>query len=194
MFAPMNSSNVDLEGASAPVAMAIRDASIADAAAIEAVHYASREAVYEKKVAQWPPPGLDRAGRVDRWRTWLADSTVHCVVAEREGEILGFCVTRPSPDEDQDSERVAEMPTLYVHPEAWHAGVGQALCAAGLERAASLGFEEVTLWALGINTRARAFYEAFGFVPDGARKVDVGTTEGLLADRYRIRLESCDPT
>lgn len=194
MFAPMNSTQPDLEGSSTSVAVAIRDASIEDAGAIEAVHYASREAVYGGKVEQWPPRGLDRAGRVERWRAWIADSTIECVVAERDGEIVGFVTLRPSPDEDQDSNRVAEMPTLYVRPDAWRSGVGRALCASGIERSVSLGFEELTLWVLEINTRARAFYEAFGFGPDGGRKVDAGTTEGLMADRYRIRVEECDST
>lgn len=167
--------------------MRIRDGEVADAEAVEAVHYASREAVYAGEVADWPPPGPDREGRIERWEEWLADPEIGCVVGEEDGEIVGFCTIRASQDEDA-SPRTAEMPTLYVHPAAWHRGHGQALCEAALRRARKQGFETLTLWVLEMNERARAFYKEFGFKPDGGTKVDEATIERLVAFRYRIDL------
>jgi RimJ/RimL family protein N-acetyltransferase len=183
----MNRERSETGAASASLAVRIRDADVADAEAIEAVHFASRKAVYEGLIAQWPPPGPDRSGRVARWRQWLADPSIECFVVETGGEVVGLCTVRPSPDEEGG---VAEMPTLYIRPDSWRRGYGRALCMLGMERAASLGFHTLTLWVMEINPRARAFYERLGFTPDGARKEDEGAREGLMADRYRIALES----
>jgi ribosomal protein S18 acetylase RimI-like enzyme len=169
--------------------VALRDAGPDDAEAIEFVHYAAREAVYGGKVVDWPPPGPDRPGRVERWRTWLSSPDVSCIVAERDGRILGFCTIRPSRDDDA-SESEVEMPTLYVHPDAWGRGLGRALCDACVARARDRGFRALTLWVLAMNERARRFYDAFGFEPDGTTKIDEGTTERLAAHRYRLSLES----
>lgn len=169
-------------------AITLRDGRGGDAKAIEAVHYASREAVYRGRVADWPPAGPDRTGRVERWREWLSDPDIVSVVGEVAGEIVGFCTVRSSDDDDADATIVAEMPTLYVHPDSWHRGYGRALCSEGLKRAAEHGFHVLMLWVLEMNTQARDFYSAFGFTLEEATKVDEGSIEGLVACRYRIEL------
>jgi GNAT superfamily N-acetyltransferase len=165
----------------------LREATVDDAEAIEAVHYAAREAVYDGLVSDWPPSGPDRAGRVARWRLWLASPDVHTIVAVDGDTITGFCTVRRSKDEDAEPD-VAEMPTLYVAPLHWRRGLGGALCRASAEWAAGVGFVELTLWVLEVNERAHAFYRAFGFEQDGGRKVDEGTKERLVAHRYRMTL------
>ena len=167
--------------------VSLREAEVADAEAVESVHYTSREAVYAGRTADWPPPGPDRAGRIARWREWLGDPAVSAVIAEVDGEIVGFCTIRPAVEDDSDPE-TAEMPTLYIRPDSWHRGIGRALCEAGLQRARDRGFRRLILWVLDMNGRARAFYETFGFEADGATKVDELTTERLVALRYRIDL------
>jgi ribosomal protein S18 acetylase RimI-like enzyme len=180
-------SSPSVEGGVPHPELRIRDGRVEDAPSIEAVHFDSREAVYAGKVVDWPPAGSDKAGRIERWRRWLSDPAIVCLVGEIGEEIVGFCTTRRSGDEDAGQD-VAEMPTLYIRPDAWHLGYGRALCRGGLERAAIAGFTTLTLWVLEINTRARAFYLAFGFTADEVTKVDVGSTEQLLARRYRIDL------
>ena len=88
----------------------------------------------------------------------------------------------------EKTDAIAEMPTLYVDPPEWRRGLGGLLCRAAMERSAQLGFRELTLWVVEINARARAFYDAFGFEPDGATQVDEDTTERLVAHRYRLTL------
>jgi ribosomal protein S18 acetylase RimI-like enzyme len=181
------------DGSSLTGHIELRDGAVTDAEAIEAVHYAAREAVYAGRTADWPPVGPDRPGRIDRWRTWLGDPEIHCIVGVDAGhvdggELVGFCTVRASKDTDVDPARIAEMPTLYVAPAFWQRGFGRELCTAAVGRARDLGFEDLTLWVLEINDRARRFYEAFGFVRDGKTKVDEMTTEGLVAQRYRVRL------
>ena len=171
-------------------AIETRAARVEDAAEIEAVHYSAREAVYEGRVADWPPAGPDRPGRVARWEQWLSDPDIDCIVAVDRDEILGFATIRASTDADADATKVAEMPTLYVHPDRWRSGCGRTLCAASLDRARERGFEELTLWVVEMNTQARDFYEAFGFVAEDVTEVDEGTTEKLVARRYRMALEA----
>lgn len=186
-LAAMRSERSEAGGSSEPGILRIREGRVADAEAVEAVHYAAREAVYAGKVADWPPPGPDREGRIERWKEWLADPEISCVVGDVDGEIVGFCTIRPSHDEDA-GPKTAEMPTLYVRPDDWHRGYGQGLCLAALRRARQRGFEVLTLWVLEMNERARAFYREFGFHPDGGTKVDELTVERLVAFRYRIDL------
>ncbi len=165
----------------------LRNAHVDDARAIEAVHWAAREAVYDGQVADWPPSGLDRDGRIERWTRWLSSEHLHCIVGEEDGRIVGFVTIRASRDEDAEPH-VAEMPTLYVDPAAWRRGLGAALCRAAVALASALDFLELTLWVVEVNTRAQRFYDAFGFVADGASQVDEDTTERLVARRYRLSL------
>ena len=175
------------EGAPAGAGFVLRDATVADAEAIEAVHWSARAAVYDGRVADWPPTGPDRRGRVERWKQWLGSPDVTCILAEDAGRVVGFVTVRASKDADADSN-VAEMPTLYVDPQQWRRGLGALLCRAAMDRALQLGFAVLTLWVVEINARARAFYDAFGFAPDGATQVDENTTERLVAHRYRLGL------
>lgn len=190
MLTTMNTRSAEPSRASSsPGEFVVRDAVADDASAIEAVHYASREAAYKDRTADWPPRGPDRSGRVARWMRWLADPEITCVVATEGKELAGFCTICPSRDEDADPAHVAEMPTLYVRPSSWSQGVGRMLCEVVVNRARRAGFTELTLWVLDINSRACAFYEEFGFEPDGASKIDEETTENLVAKRYRMHLD-----
>ena len=188
MLPPMSSELTGPGGAASPLdSIELRDGRETDAAAIEAVHFASREAVYRGRVFDWPPLGPDRAGRIALWRAWLSSPEIEAVVAVDAGVIVGFCTVRRSMDDDARKE-TAEMPTLYVHPDHWRRGVGQALCSAGLDRALAMGCDELTLWVLEMNEEARRFYSAFGFTEEPATKVDEGTRERLVARRYHIAL------
>jgi ribosomal protein S18 acetylase RimI-like enzyme len=164
----------------------IRDGVGSDAASVEAVHWASRNAAYSH-VRGWPPDRPNLAERIELWHQWLTDPAIVSLVAEVRGMILGVCTVRPSTDEDLDNSRVAEIPTLYVHPEFWHRGLGRSLCAAALERATAAGFESLALWSVESNTRADEFYREFGFVRD-VTKIMEWSFEPLVVRRYRIAL------
>jgi RimJ/RimL family protein N-acetyltransferase len=59
---------------------------------------------------------------------------------------------------------------------------------ATLEYLAAIACAKVTLWVLDSNARARRFYEAAGFRPDGAVKVDDSHGFVLRELRYRRQL------
>src|SRR5207244_1145094 len=54
----------------------------------------------------------------------------------------------------------------------WEKGIGRALLSASLDQVRKCKFDQITLWVLEGNQRARSFYESFGFIHDGAMKDD----------------------
>jgi ribosomal protein S18 acetylase RimI-like enzyme len=172
----------------ATLPLAVRDGAPADAEAVEAVHWAGMEAAYRSTVAGWPSIPRDLPRRIATWREWLSDPRVVSLVASVSDRIVGLCTVRATEDEGLDSATVAEMPTLYVHPDAWHRGYGRRLCDEGVARARERGFAMLTLWVVESNARARAFYTEFGFAEDGARKVVQESPATVEALRFRLDL------
>jgi ribosomal-protein-alanine N-acetyltransferase len=118
--------------------MTIRDATAVDLPAIAAIQSASPEA------AQWNP----------------ADYLAHrCRVAELDGSVAGFIVTRPTaPGEN-------EILNLAVAPAYRRRGVARALLEAELAASGA--------WRLEVresNAAARALYRTLGFRESGHRK------------------------
>jgi RimJ/RimL family protein N-acetyltransferase len=72
--------------------------------------------------------------------------------------------------------------------DAWGTGAGRALMTAALGRLTELGYQQATLWVLASNARARRFYAAAGFQPDGAVKDDDSRGFVLREIRYRKAL------
>ena len=87
----------------------IREASVADAAAIETAYFASREAAYGPYVSEWPPDGPGREERTTRRKLWLSDTGIHCLVAERRSEILGFATVHPASDSDVPPDETSKI-------------------------------------------------------------------------------------
>jgi GNAT superfamily N-acetyltransferase len=116
----------------------------------------------------------------------LADPAVTLLMAEEDGEALGYCTSGESRDPDA-SAAVGEVRTLFVAPAAWRRGAGSALMAAALDDLRERGYSEATVWSFADNERANRFYEGRGFERDGADR-----TEEEWADaqevRYRRRL------
>ena len=77
------------------------------------------------------------------------------------------------------------MCALYVDPPCWSRGVGRALLSAAERRLAVEGFDHGVLWVLVGNERAQRFYQAHGWAPDGARRMD--QVWGATVDEVRYR-------
>jgi ribosomal protein S18 acetylase RimI-like enzyme len=161
----------------------IRPAVPDDAEAIERARIRSWRVAYRHV---FPPDELDRLP-IDssRWRERLEHGwSEECLVYEDDRGVVGWITTGPSTDAS-----IGEVHGLYVDPDAWSAGAGRALIAAG-EAALARSYDEAVLWVLEENRRARHFYEAAGWTTDGLR----GTFErfGVSAAvvRYRKVLSS----
>jgi GNAT superfamily N-acetyltransferase len=132
----------------------------------------------------FPVEELDRGGfiRPELWRErlehpppgWLT------LVADEHGEVVGFASVGPSRDE----RGIGELYAIYVHPDWWGTGAGRALIERG-ETELRSHYAEAVLWVLEDNPRARSFYEAAGWSPDGAVKSD--ERWGVRAPEVRYR-------
>lgn len=73
----------------------------------------------------------------------------------------------------RELERSAEIVALHSIRESWGCGVGKAIMDKAMEDIFNNGFEKVYLWVFDQNKRARRFYEKYGFVSDGTRRISV---------------------
>jgi GNAT superfamily N-acetyltransferase len=123
--------------------MLLRRASASDATAIAAIHLAARREAM---------PYLPELHGEDDVRAWVSGGMLPDTVAwvaEIDGEVIGYMALR-----DEDLEH------LYVLPRCQGRGVGGVL----LGKAKELSPARLRLYAFQRNARARAFYEARGFV------------------------------
>jgi ribosomal protein S18 acetylase RimI-like enzyme len=106
------------------------------------------------------------------------------IVAEENGQIVGFVSVGPGNDPGTDGELYA----IYVHPDHWGAGFGRELISAGEDRLRELGHTHAILWVLEDNPRARRFYELAGWKADGtARPIEIFGVD-VPEVRYEKRL------
>jgi ribosomal protein S18 acetylase RimI-like enzyme len=138
----------------------IRPATPDDAEAVARVHVETWRAAYAHAL---PAEGLASLSVTQRAEMHRRSPPV---VAEVDGEIVGFVAVGPGTDPGTDGELYA----IYVLPDHWGSGVGRALMQAGEERLRELGHQHAILWVLEDNPRARRFYEAAGWTLDGTRR------------------------
>ena len=109
--------------------------------------------------------------RVERYRFDGDDPLTIVAVTDR---IRGFATISP---------QTGELGAFYVDPPSWGTGLGRALIieAEGrlAERHAVAG-----LWVLAGNVRARRFYEAGGWRPDGTERADRVFDVAVVEARY----------
>jgi ribosomal protein S18 acetylase RimI-like enzyme len=149
----------------------IRAARAADAEAITAVHIASMREAYRDLFAAEELAHIDPQERADRWRDLLTGGSSITLVGELDERLAGFVSFGPCRDEDLSPEAVGEVMAVYVDPDLWGLGFGEALMRAALARLRSDGSTEVVLWVIEENRRAIGFYERLGFKPDGSVRV-----------------------
>jgi ribosomal protein S18 acetylase RimI-like enzyme len=162
-----------------------------DAAAIAELHVRSWQWAYRGQIPDDYLDGLtaelpERTARRREYLT-LPRPDHRTWVAERAGHVVGFAHTGPSHDPDM-SEEVGFVYALYLDPVVIGTGVGRTLFDYAIEDLMVRGFPAATLWVLASNTRARHFYEAAGWQPDGATKTEDLRGFPLVEVRYRFSL------
>jgi GNAT superfamily N-acetyltransferase len=168
----------------------VRLGTAADAEAIAVVHVDSWRAAYRGIV---PDTILDRLSverRAAGWRDTIEPPGEECVwVVERDGRLIGFAATGPARDDDIAAGS-GEVAAIYLDPGAWSAGVGRQVFAAAVDDLRLRGFGPLVLWVLTANSRARRFYEAAGWQPDGtSRMLDF---DGTPIEEIRYVLDARD--
>lgn len=165
----------------------VRPASVEDVTAIASVRVAAWLAAYRDLL---PQPLLDRldvpseaANRRRAWDEQHADARVAELVAEVDGEVVGWAVAGPSRDDSHSGE--GELLALYVRLEAWGTGAGHRLLLAAQAHLRAHGFDRAYLWVLEGNERAASFYERHGWYEDGATQLD-RRGQYVLTERRRV--------
>jgi ribosomal protein S18 acetylase RimI-like enzyme len=142
--------------------MAIRPASLSEAAIIAQVHDVCWRAAYTAILPDSVVRSSTLIAREALWTDLLArPAGERCAfVAEVDGAIVG-CAWG-GPEESGDPHYRAELLGLYLLPEHQRRGLGRRLVAAVAEQFARQGESSLLLWALAENSPARRFYEALG--------------------------------
>ena len=91
-----------------------------------------------------------------------------CYYAEHNGAMIGRLFINKSRDEDKADS--GEIGAMYLLSEYWGKGYGREMMDFSLAELKRMGHDEVLLWVLEANNRARRFYEKCGFSFDGAKK------------------------
>jgi GNAT superfamily N-acetyltransferase len=163
--------------------MRVRKATGKDASGIARAQEHAWQSAYRHV---FPVEELDRGGfiRPGLWRERLEHPPPGWTtfVADEQDEVAGFVSVGPSRDE----RGVGELYAIYVHPDWWGTGAGRALIERG-ETELRSRYDAAALWVLEDNPRARSFYEAAGWSPDGATKSDERWGVRAPEVRYRKR-------
>jgi GNAT superfamily N-acetyltransferase len=149
----------------------IRPANPGDLDELVAVHLASFRGGNGPHLAAERMAELTPARDAEAWEPVLRDTPerARLVVLEDGGELRGVAGAGPARDDDLDRSSTGELSALYVHPDAWGRGYGDALHAAALGHLQAERFTAAVLWVLEGNQRARRFYADRGWREDGAR-------------------------
>ena len=117
-------------------------------------------------------PAADLVRRREFWRSGPREVST-LVAVDPEGSAGGFAILGPAREDDRDpgeatlSPSEGEVYALYTDPARWRTGCGRALLAESVRWLHARGLAPVRLWVLAGTARARRFYEAGGFAPDG---------------------------
>jgi ribosomal protein S18 acetylase RimI-like enzyme len=164
----------------------IRTASSSDALGIAHVHCAAINEAYSDL---WSADELacifaNFPDRVEAWRDHLSEGSSTALVAEVDGDIVGFVEFEPWEDEGSP-ETVASVTNLSVDPEEWGRGVGEALMREAMARLRDGGWVEVVLSLREGARRAVGLFERLGFRWDKA--FYIRALYGNRADRVLLR-------
>jgi GNAT superfamily N-acetyltransferase len=173
-----------------PHGITLRLAGPADAAVIARLHLASYRAAYRDIVAPGILAGFTLADRERRWRASLATPGRVTYLAGGPGGPAGFAEIGACRDADQDPALTGELIALHVREASWRQGIGTALHARAAGELAARGFSAATLWVLTANARARAFYAAAGWAPDGTSRLTPVQDARIPEVRYRVMLRA----
>jgi ribosomal protein S18 acetylase RimI-like enzyme len=168
----------------------IRRARHDDAPGIGRVHVATWRDAYREML----PPAFLNALSVDQRAEWWArelkvlPAERQPWVAETPSGIVGFVSSGPARDESLEPS-TGEIYAIYVLADCWDRGLGKTLLVHAERDLLEHGYTEAVLWCLADNNRARGFYEALDWQPDGATKVDNFAGHAAAEVRYRTRLD-----
>ena len=100
-----------------------------------------------------------------RWTSFIDHPDWKTLVCVEDGRIVGTSCFYFSRFEQFPGW--GEVISLYLLPEYMGKGYGKRLLETAVTELRKLGYADIFLWVLEENSRARRFYERFGFLPTG---------------------------
>lgn len=155
--------------------MQLREARVGDELAVAEVHVRSWQVGYRGLIADDYLDDLRPEDRAGRYTFGVDDPLTIVAVTDR---IRGFATIFPG---------AGELGAFYVDPPSWGTGLGRALIIEA-ERRLARRHVVAGLWVLAGNVRARRFYEAGGWRPDGTERADRVFGVAVIEARYRKTL------
>jgi len=152
--------------------VAIREARPDDARAIAEVHVEGWRWGYRDILPDEHLASLSVDERETRWLAGLTDPVPGVVrfVAVDADRVVGFVSAGPSEgDFAEPPPGAAEVHAIYLREEVQGTGVGRTLLDRVTDAMRANGSRHAVLWVFEANDRARRFYEAAGWAPDGER-------------------------
>jgi ribosomal protein S18 acetylase RimI-like enzyme len=168
--------------------VAVRPATASDAERIARIHVEAWQTAYRGLVPQSILDGLSIERRSEFWsRRLLVPGETRTWLGEQDGEIVGFAATaRPSnPELPPDT---AEVESIYLLAPSRGLGLGRLLLKTATCDLVERGFASAVLWVFTANDRARRFYEAAGWHPDGTTQLLDFDGTAIEEIRYGIDL------
>ena len=149
--------------------MKLRPAVPDDAMAVARVHVRAWQVAYRGLMPEDHLAGLRPEERARRYDFAGGDpARPRTMVAVEADTILGFATISSARDEDAVGR--GELCALYVEPDCWGRGIGQALASAARGDLSRQGFTKAVLWVVAGNTRAERFYRADGWARDALHR------------------------
>lgn len=151
----------------------------ADGPRIAEIHFEAWRRFYKRLVPAEVIEERTLEIRQRQWREKLADPPEReiILVAEADGEVIGFMTGIPSPYPDRDAEKVVNLNAVYLDPARIREGVAAALYTRFVQIAEELGYEELEGQVYPDNDRSRGFFRDRGWVLDGHEQVVNGAVE-----------------
>lgn len=144
--------------------MMVRSAVPADAVGAGRVHAAAWRDAYVGILSDEWIAAISDDERIARWEQILGEpNAAQQWVADLDGQVVGFAAS--GPPREADPVRELELWSIHVLPSHYRRGIGTALMGA------AIGPAQASLWVVGKNLWAQAFYRSLGFQPDGASKI-----------------------
>jgi ribosomal protein S18 acetylase RimI-like enzyme len=167
-------------------AVRVRTAMLTDTPAVARIRVEGWRAAYPTLVAPDVLARLDEKADAVRFAERMATRPdVHLLVADLDGDVVGFCTYGADRDEARPGR--AEIYAIYVQPEVWRSGAGTALLESTFADLDGQGVTEVRLWVLTGNAQARRFYERQGFRSDDTEQELPGLLDPVGATVREVR-------
>ena len=160
----------------------IRPAKLEDAYEHAVCHISSWRSAYKGIVPDEVLDNLSVEEHVEKFKKRiieLKDVFYYCMLYDNR--IIGHFVISKSRDEDKPN--TGEIIAFYLIEDFWGKGYGRIMMNYAVETLKNMGYDEIILWVLEDNNRARRFYEKCGFVFDGTKK-EIIIGKPLIEIRY----------